>query len=1052
MKIQNLRLERCGGWQNLTLPLASDGLTVLYGPNETGKSTVMRFIRGVLFGFEPEDERGPGARPRRLGCAGELIVHHEEREYTIRRESDPDGRERVYVTTAGAVLDADQAISRLCGGLSRDVFEHVFAVGLPELQQIASLQGADVARMVYEMSLGRKGELVVQAWRRTDAARHELWDAQSRTGKLARLSSAIDAVGERLQRQEEADAHYLDLRRAQQRIGAEMEDMRSRQRGLHEQLRGHEFMALVWGPWRRRQSLESELAALRPAAAFPEGGLDRLDALDSELADLRRRRRQLQDQARRIRESVDGIRIDREVDRHRAALARLAERWGEARAAESRLTAGREKLVAARKQLDAGLAQLGTGWDEARLERLDVSPAAGRELFHRAQVYRDALRNRSRRIRRYQRWSAEFQRSQSEHAATFRLDGRTFDEGREDLLKRISLLEEVERLQAQAALRSEGVEALQEQLRSTESPRPLPPYFYSVLSLFGLAGLCLLLIGVWRAVEGLVIGSQWVVGLIFALLGISGAGLTWTMKRQFDPAGDAARSLRGRLARAEDELADARRDLAQAAQELRLRTDAPAGRVQAGDFGRLQAGELLRAARDELSRFDLARERQAACERRRDQLATLRGRIRDLQRAVSDARRQWCKTLKSIGLDESLQLQGSLKAWEAAQEARLHLAAWRSAQEDLTSDEGILDAFRNEVTALAGELTGRHDIGDPHACLAEWIGRLENSKAARSRLRGAQRELRACRGAWRESQRAYRPLQRQRRALLREAGATSRDAFLERLQLHHRYLEVRRQLDTARADLAAAAQTQPELAVVEDDLLQFDPEQNKRAIDTLRSELSDLEQDLHAAHERLGEVKHEVQSREADRTAVELRFDLAQLQEEWDGAVLRWSAIELVQERLEMLRSRLERDCQPETLDRASRYLRALTAGRYGRVWMPLGERRLVVDDDRQQSLRVEQLSSGAREQLFLAIRLALIDRLREQGIELPVILDDVLVNFDQLRTEAAIDTLVEYARSGRQVVMFTCHLHLAAMCEDTGVRTLRLPDAGAQWPERRVG
>jgi uncharacterized protein YhaN len=149
MKIHKLKVERCGGWSDLTLPLAADGLTVLYGPNEAGKSTLMRFIRGVLFGFDPQDETGPGTRPRRLGCAGELHVSDGAEEYAIRRESEFEGRTSLWVTTRGAVLDAAATIERLRGNVSRDVFERVFALGLAELQQLAALHDDEVARKIY---------------------------------------------------------------------------------------------------------------------------------------------------------------------------------------------------------------------------------------------------------------------------------------------------------------------------------------------------------------------------------------------------------------------------------------------------------------------------------------------------------------------------------------------------------------------------------------------------------------------------------------------------------------------------------------------------------------------------------------------------------------------------------------------------------------------------------------------------------------------------------------------------------------------------------------
>jgi uncharacterized protein YhaN len=103
-------------------------------------------------------------------------------------------------------------------------------------------------------------------------------------------------------------------------------------------------------------------------------------------------------------------------------------------------------------------------------------------------------------------------------------------------------------------------------------------------------------------------------------------------------------------------------------------------------------------------------------------------------------------------------------------------------------------------------------------------------------------------------------------------------------------------------------------------------------------------------------------------------------------------------------------------------------------------------------------LSRGSREQLFLAIRLALVQEFARQGTALPMILDDVLVNFDQHRSEAAVDVLREFAERGHQVLLFTSHLHLARLFEDRGVEPIWLagsrPNAAVESGsvERRAG
>ncbi len=58
----------------------------------------------------------------------------------------------------------------------------------------------------------------------------------------------------------------------------------------------------------------------------------------------------------------------------------------------------------------------------------------------------------------------------------------------------------------------------------------------------------------------------------------------------------------------------------------------------------------------------------------------------------------------------------------------------------------------------------------------------------------------------------------------------------------------------------------------------------------------------------------------------------------------------------------------------------------------------------------------------------------------MPLVLDDVLVNFDVDRSKAAAATLRDFAAAGHQLLVFTCHEHLAAMFKSLGVRVRRLP------------
>jgi uncharacterized protein YhaN len=78
---------------------------------------------------------------------------------------------------------------------------------------------------------------------------------------------------------------------------------------------------------------------------------------------------------------------------------------------------------------------------------------------------------------------------------------------------------------------------------------------------------------------------------------------------------------------------------------------------------------------------------------------------------------------------------------------------------------------------------------------------------------------------------------------------------------------------------------------------------------------------------------------------------------------------------------------------------------------------------DSGEHVDVTGMSDGARDQLFFALRLAYIEDHCARIGTCPVILDDVLMAFDNDRAVAALQVLSELAKR-TQVLLFTHHLH----------------------------
>jgi uncharacterized protein YhaN len=98
-----------------------------------------------------------------------------------------------------------------------------------------------------------------------------------------------------------------------------------------------------------------------------------------------------------------------------------------------------------------------------------------------------------------------------------------------------------------------------------------------------------------------------------------------------------------------------------------------------------------------------------------------------------------------------------------------------------------------------------------------------------------------------------------------------------------------------------------------------------------------------------------------------------------------------------------------------------MTGGRYTGVRVPLDNSGITVVTTEGAIRTTSELSRGTAEQLYLALRVGLIGSLGATGAALPVLMDDVVVNFDPERRSGAVTAVAELAAM-RQVLFFTCH------------------------------
>ncbi|HHU69279.1 MAG TPA: AAA family ATPase [Thermoanaerobacterales bacterium] len=189
----------------------------------------------------------------------------------------------------------------------------------------------------------------------------------------------------------------------------------------------------------------------------------------------------------------------------------------------------------------------------------------------------------------------------------------------------------------------------------------------------------------------------------------------------------------------------------------------------------------------------------------------------------------------------------------------------------------------------------------------------------------------------------------------------------------------------------------------------------------------DIEEELGELKEEIGRLETDIKHLSNQARLDDIEGEINRLTEERKAVAVKRDRLIFLQNLLKEADRRFREEHQPDVLQKAGYYLNIITDGRYDRLY--------AKDDGSGLMIRaryIDQLleadhpvSRGTLEQIYLALRLALIEHLDSGREVLPLFLDEVLVNWDGMRLQKGIKILEKIAEQ-RQVFLFTCHKWLA--------------------------
>jgi uncharacterized protein YhaN len=397
---------------------------------------------------------------------------------------------------------------------------------------------------------------------------------------------------------------------------------------------------------------------------------------------------------------------------------------------------------------------------------------------------------------------------------------------------------------------------------------------------------------------------------------------------------------------------------------------------------------------------------------------------------------QWATAIEPLGVDVELPPADVWQMVLALEEIHGALKTVEVSDRRLQQIDTARNAFESRTEALAYLAP---DLGQAPAdqVVVELIARLGRAKDDARTQQGLQAQQLQHEELLQDFTASQRVADEELTELCRIAGCPSPEQLEDTERRHRQGQKLQEQRDALESTLRTIGEGIG-LEEISEACHGVDPNDLVVQLEQLELEQAESRAMLSTLEQNIGEKRHEQRLLDGTDAAAEAAEEVQAITAALREHVERYLRLRIGKEVLQQEIERYRRANQGPVLEQASRIFQQLTLGSFAELKAEYGDADhpvlVGVRHDNNETVRIDGMSDGTVDQLYLALRIGAMERYLEGNEPMPFVVDDVLICFDDERTEAALEVFADLS-SKTQVVYFTHHARILDLAHKVEAR-----------------